>query len=111
LHELVAQLVEQRPFKAWVLGSSPSELTTFNISGWHYLVRAAPLRATLFPYTLPNPIALAGLHRLVVCLFQVRILGGAGPCEAEIGHAVEREIRLRWCGDGEEVGAMHVFKP
>ena len=26
--ELVAQLVEQRPFKAWVLGSSPSELTT-----------------------------------------------------------------------------------
>ena len=28
LNELVAQLVEQRPFKAWVLGSSPSELTT-----------------------------------------------------------------------------------
>jgi hypothetical protein len=28
--ELVAQLVEQRPFKAWVLGSSPSELTTQN---------------------------------------------------------------------------------
>ena len=27
LNELVAQLVEQRPFKAWVLGSSPSELT------------------------------------------------------------------------------------
>jgi hypothetical protein len=26
--ELVAQMVEQRPFKAWVLGSSPSELTT-----------------------------------------------------------------------------------
>jgi hypothetical protein len=26
--ELVAQLVEQRPFKAWVLGSSPSGLTT-----------------------------------------------------------------------------------
>ena len=25
--ELVAQLVEQRPFKAWVLGSIPSELT------------------------------------------------------------------------------------
>ncbi len=29
-HELVAQLVEQRPFKAWVLGSSPSELTIQN---------------------------------------------------------------------------------
>ena len=28
LSELVAQLVEQRPFKAWVLGSIPSELTT-----------------------------------------------------------------------------------
>ena len=28
LNELVAQLVEQRPFKAWVLGSNPSELTT-----------------------------------------------------------------------------------
>ena len=28
MNELVAQLVEQRPFKAWVLGSSPSELTT-----------------------------------------------------------------------------------
>ena len=27
-NELVAQLVEQRPFKAWVLGSIPSELTT-----------------------------------------------------------------------------------
>src|SRR5579862_9670401 len=26
--ELVAQLVEQRPFKAWVLGSNPSGLTT-----------------------------------------------------------------------------------
>lgn len=29
LEELVAQLVEHRPFKALVLGSSPSELTTF----------------------------------------------------------------------------------
>ena len=28
MNELVAQLVEQRPFKAWVLGSNPSELTT-----------------------------------------------------------------------------------
>ena len=28
VNELVAQLVEQRPFKAWVLGSIPSELTT-----------------------------------------------------------------------------------
>ena len=28
MDELVAQQVEQRPFKAWVLGSSPSELTT-----------------------------------------------------------------------------------
>ena len=28
LRELVAQLVEHRPFKALVLGSSPSELTT-----------------------------------------------------------------------------------
>jgi hypothetical protein len=28
LYELVAQLVEHRPFKALVLGSSPSELTT-----------------------------------------------------------------------------------
>jgi hypothetical protein len=27
LNELVAQSVEQRPFKAWVLGSNPSELT------------------------------------------------------------------------------------
>ena len=27
LNELVAQVVEQRPFKAWVLGSNPSELT------------------------------------------------------------------------------------
>ena len=26
--ELVAQLVEQRPFKAWVVGSNPTELTT-----------------------------------------------------------------------------------
>lgn len=30
LRELVAQSVEQRPFKAWVLGSSPSQLT-FNL--------------------------------------------------------------------------------
>ena len=30
LCELVAQLVEHRPFKALVLGSSPSELTTHN---------------------------------------------------------------------------------
>ena len=28
LSELVAQLVEQRPFKAWVVGSIPTELTT-----------------------------------------------------------------------------------
>lgn len=28
--ESVAQSVEQRPFKAWVLGSSPSRLTTFS---------------------------------------------------------------------------------
>jgi hypothetical protein len=28
LWELVAQLVEQRTFNAWVLGSIPSELTT-----------------------------------------------------------------------------------
>ena len=28
LNELVAQLVEQRPFKAWVVGSIPTELTT-----------------------------------------------------------------------------------
>ena len=27
--EPVAQLVEQRPFKAWVLGSSPSGLTIY----------------------------------------------------------------------------------
>ena len=27
LNELVAQLVEQRPFKAWVVGSIPTELT------------------------------------------------------------------------------------
>jgi hypothetical protein len=33
--ELVAQLVEQRPFKAWVLGSSPSELTTQPQSAIH----------------------------------------------------------------------------
>ena len=26
-NDLVAQLVEQRPFKAWVLGSSPSQVT------------------------------------------------------------------------------------
>jgi hypothetical protein len=29
----VAQLVEQCPFKAWVLGSSPSALTTKNSAG------------------------------------------------------------------------------
>jgi hypothetical protein len=28
LNELVTQLVEQRPFKAWVVGSIPTELTT-----------------------------------------------------------------------------------
>ena len=27
INELVAQLVEQRPFKAWVVGSIPTELT------------------------------------------------------------------------------------
>ena len=26
----LAQLVEQRPFKAWVVGSSPTRLTIFN---------------------------------------------------------------------------------
>ena len=26
-HDLVAQSVEQRPFKPWVLGSSPSQIT------------------------------------------------------------------------------------
>ena len=35
LNELVAQLVEQRPFKAWVLGSSPSELTTLPAAASH----------------------------------------------------------------------------
>jgi hypothetical protein len=31
-YDLVAQLVEQRPFKAWVLGSNPSGITTMAIS-------------------------------------------------------------------------------
>ena len=30
LNELVAQLVEQRPFKAWVVGPNPTELTIQN---------------------------------------------------------------------------------
>ena len=42
LNELVAQLVEQRPFKAWVLGSSPSELTTFIFSGLVSVDTASP---------------------------------------------------------------------
>jgi hypothetical protein len=33
LWELVAQLVEQRTFNAWVLGSIPSELTTPKAAG------------------------------------------------------------------------------
>ena len=41
LYELVAQLVEHRPFKALVLGSSPSELTTKPLSA------ANPFRAKL----------------------------------------------------------------
>ena len=41
-YEFVAQLVEQRPFKAWVLGSSPSELTRFvgrNFPSYLYLLK------------------------------------------------------------------------
>ena len=46
LNELVAQLVEQRPFKAWVLGSSPSELTIQNkeLTGTRPDFQKAPLR-------------------------------------------------------------------
>src|ERR1700690_1762569 len=51
LNELVAQLVEQRPFKAWVLGSSPSGLTThsgrgslFNLISFWVRVSCARLR-------------------------------------------------------------------
>ena len=33
-HELLAQSVEQRPFKAWVLGSSPRQLT-IHVSNTH----------------------------------------------------------------------------
>src|SRR5580658_7354959 len=44
LYELVAQLVEQRPFKAWVLGSSPSELTTPARPRPHFQAFQAPLR-------------------------------------------------------------------
>jgi hypothetical protein len=47
LNELVAQLVEQRPFKAWVLGSSPSELTTpsgRNVPNTPHSLRASGMR-------------------------------------------------------------------
>ena len=36
MREPVAQLVEHRPFKAWVLGSSPSRLTTYRERGFQY---------------------------------------------------------------------------
>ena len=54
-NELVAQLVEQRPFKAWVLGSSPSELTILKMNGLA-LVRPKPLKPTRDPaLVLLNP--------------------------------------------------------
>ena len=31
-YDLLAQLVEQRPFKAWVVGSNPTGITTMAIS-------------------------------------------------------------------------------
>ena len=51
LNELVAQLVEQRPFKAWVLGSSPSELTT--LSG-----RDSPFNSPSTPFAAGLPCRL-----------------------------------------------------
>jgi hypothetical protein len=50
MFELVAQLVEQRPFKAWVLGSSPSELTTL-LAAAPRLLALDPCPSTL-PYSL-----------------------------------------------------------
>ena len=47
-NELVAQSVEQRTFNAWVVGSIPTELTTFRsyrATGWRALTaRDAPYR-------------------------------------------------------------------
>src|SRR5512146_2044638 len=102
LFELVAQLVEQRPFKAWVLGSNPSELTTRLAA---VCFRSKPER----PFGCP--VCLPGLNHLIFCVFYVRILGCARPCQPEIRHAMQCEVPLLWCSDGKEVGAMNVFKP
>src|SRR5580692_5941315 len=59
LNELVAQLVEQRPFKAWVLGSSPSELTThFGRCSFQMLLRRQAERLALASALIgPGPVA------------------------------------------------------
>ncbi len=41
-NELVAQSVEQRTFNAWVVGSIPTELTTFGATEQGWRTTAAP---------------------------------------------------------------------
>jgi hypothetical protein len=66
LNELVAQLVEQRPFKAWVLGSNPSELTTHRPQPTDYRqsstrCNGVPPNAESFPHTGgKSPTSLTG---------------------------------------------------
>lgn len=43
----LAQLVEQRPFKAWVLGSSPRPVTKLQEIGAFFILGLIPLKVTL----------------------------------------------------------------
>ena len=66
-NELVAQSVEQRTFNAWVVGSIPTELTTFRsyrTAGWRAITaRHAPYQLTFMATT---PLCAAPLNSLQV---------------------------------------------
>ncbi len=64
----VAQLVEQCPFKAWVLGSSPSALTTYLLD---LLALAFLLQLqTIVPFCVVPKIVLTQREAAIRALFQ-----------------------------------------
>ena len=67
----VAQLVEQRPFKAWVAGSNPAALTIFDpLLFWFQQVLPSPLRSGIgFRFAAHTPVLAASVVRALVQYF------------------------------------------
>jgi hypothetical protein len=78
-NELVAQSVEQRTFNAWVVGSIPTELTTFRsyrTAGWRAITaRHAPYQLTFMATT---PLCAAPLNSLQVTALHDRCTAAWG---------------------------------